>query len=381
MSVATSAGEFTLDVYKEILKTSENKNVFMSPTSILVVMAMVQAGTKNETRKQLLRGLKIKHEDQNKILQEFEGFVKVLKQGSQSVTLETANRLYPDEGKDILAEYLDAVSKHFASEVIPLDFKSNPEGSRVEINKWVEEVTRNKIKNILKEGSINQLTRLVLVNAIYFKGNWETQFKPESTKKDTFNLFGGGSIQVDMMKGEMKKVRYGVNRKLGCKVLHLPYVGTEMVMVVILPDDVNGLPTLEKSLDASSLTDLIEDVHSPTVNVSLPKFKLESSFELKETLSALGMADVFDEVKADLSGMGSDLYLSQVFHKAFVDVNEEGTEAAAATAAVNMYCSMPAPPQIFKADHPFMFMIWHYKLGVPLFIGRYVHPQSGCGEA
>ncbi|WAR07017.1 ANT3-like protein [Mya arenaria] len=216
----------------------------------------------------------------------------------------------------------------------------------------------------------------ILVVMAMVQGNWATQFKPENTKKDNFHLIGGKTATIDMMNAEMENVRYGESSEHACKVLHLPYIGEELAMIVVLPKDTDGLLKLEQSLDSPTLNKIINDVITPTVVVSLPKFKLESSFALSNTLSALGMVDVFSEAKADLSGMGKKLYVSQVFHKAFVDVNEEGTEAAAATAAVMMTFSLPPPPSEFKADHPFLFLIWNYKLNAPLFIGRYMHPPS-----
>ncbi|XP_052810598.1 leukocyte elastase inhibitor-like [Mya arenaria] len=374
--VSASANEFTLDIYKAVTESSKNDNLFIAPTSILVVMAMVQVGARNVTKDQMVAALKLKFRNEKELLEEFELFSKALNQGSRDVTLQSANKLYPDKGKDILQEYISVVSKHFGTEIEALEFSTSPEPSRMSINKWVEEFTNHKIKDLLPNGSINALTRLVIVNAIYFKGNWATQFKPENTKKDNFHLIGGKTATIDMMNAEMENVRYGESSEHACKVLHLPYIGEELAMIVVLPKDTDGLLKLEQSLDSPTLNKIINDVITPTVVVSLPKFKLESSFALSNTLSALGMVDVFSEAKADLSGMGKKLYVSQVFHKAFVDVNEEGTEAAAATAAVMMTFSLPPPPSEFKADHPFLFLIWNYKLNAPLFIGRYMHPPS-----
>ncbi|KAH3729958.1 leukocyte elastase inhibitor-like [Dreissena polymorpha] len=367
----SSASTFSLDLYKHVVSHNPNDNMFMSPSSIFVVMTMVQTGAKNETRKQMISTLRFRSNDQQMILADAEQFVKVLNKGSDHVTLKIANRLYPNSDKHILEDYIKAAVKHLASDVTYVDFISNPEGSRQEINKWVEEVTNEKIKNLLPSGSINTLTRMVVANAIYFKGNWATQFEPNSTTRTDFHTLDGKSVKLDMMKREMKKVLYGENKALDCKVLHMPYIGDELAMVVLLPNSVTGLLEMEKKINVEKINQCIEDVYSPTVKVSVPKFKLESSFQLSDTLSCLGMPDVFDTNKGDLSGMGKDLFVSEVFHKAFVDVNEEGTEAAAATAGTIMFFSAPPPPKIFTADHPFMFMIWHYQLKAPLFVGRY----------
>ncbi|XP_052242981.1 leukocyte elastase inhibitor-like [Dreissena polymorpha] len=370
-TMSSCASKFSLDLFQHVVSQNPHGNLFMSPSSISVVMTMVQTGARNETRNQMISTLQFQSNDQLLILADAEQFVKVLNKGSDHVILRSANRLYPNSDKGILEDYIKAVVKHFASDVKNVDFKLNPEGSRQEINKWVEEVTNEKIKNLLPSGSINSLTRMVIANAIYFKGNWAIQFEPKSTKKSDFHTLDGKSLKIDMMKREMKKVRYGENTALDCKVLHLPYIGDEMAMVVLLPNTVTGLLEMEKRINVKKINQCIEDVYSPTVKVSVPKFKLESSLQLSDTLSALGMPDVFDANKSDLSGMGKDLFVSEVFHKAFVDVNEEGTEAAAATAGTIVFFSAPPPPKIFTADHPFMFMIWLYPLKAPLFVGRY----------
>ncbi|KAH3729957.1 leukocyte elastase inhibitor-like [Dreissena polymorpha] len=378
--MSSSASKFSLDLFQHVVSHNPHGNLFMSPSSIFVVMTMVQTGARNETRNQMISTLQFQSNDQQSILADAEQFVKVLNKGSDHVVLRSANRLYPNSDKSILEDYIKAVVKHFASDVKNVDFISNPEGSRQEINKWVEEVTDEKIKNLLPSGSINALTRMVVANAIYFKGNWATQFEPKSTTKTDFHTLDGKALKIDMMKREMKKVRYGESTVLDCKVLHMPYIGDEMAMVILLPNTVTGLLEMEKKMNVQKMNQCIEDVSSPTVIVTVPKFKLESSFQLSDTLSALGMPDVFDANKADLSGMGKDLFVSKVFHKAFVDVNEEGTEAAAATAATIMRRSMPAPPRTFTADHPFMFMIWHYQLKAPLFVGRFTGHETEAAQ-
>ncbi|XP_052242990.1 leukocyte elastase inhibitor-like [Dreissena polymorpha] len=306
------------------------------------------------------------------ILEDAEQLVKVLNKENNHVILKSANRLYSNRDKSILEDYIQAAVKYFAADVKSVDFTSNPEGSRQEINKWVEEVTNEKIKNMLPSGTIDTLTRMVVANAIYFKENCSRPFETRRTKKANFHTLGGQSVKVAMMQRTMHYPRFGENKDFNCRVLQLPYIGDEMAMVVLLPKTVDGLLEMEKSIDLVTLNQCIKnETFAPNFEVFIPKFKIESSLQLSGTLSALGMPDVFDESKADLSGMGKeDLFVSEVFHKAFVNVNEEGTEAAAGSGLL-VLCM-----EYFKADHPFMFMIWRYQLNAPLFVGRFTGPTS-----
>lgn len=367
--------EFTMNIYKYVVVSQTSSNVFMSPSSMMVVLTMLHVGARNNTKDQMTKVLKLTRMKNTDVLQHMETFVNTLKRGSKSVTLSAANRLFPHKDKTILEDYVSLVRKHFSADVKLMDYTTKAEEARQEINQWVEGETNSKIKNLLPGGSLNSLTAMVVVNAIYFKGNWATQFEPRFTKKSDFTKLNSDRVQVDMMSRRMKKVKYGENRQLACKILELPYEGEDLCMIVVLPNTNDGLPALEKQLTLKVIRSLVSSVHPGTVDVSLPKFKLETSLELKAALSALGMGDLFDQGSADLSGMGRDLYVSQVFHKAFVDVNEEGTEAAAATAAVIMKRSIQLTLD-FNADHPFMFMIWDHRLDVPLFIGRLADPAN-----
>lgn len=228
---------------------------------------------------------------------------------------------------------------------------------------------------MLTPESINEFTVLVVVNAIYFKGDWADKFDAIDTSKRPFHTTATKTVTVDMMFKEFKKTKYDQIDELDCSVLVLPYKGKELSMLILLPNKVDGLPALEKRLTAANLMEISSTIFPTDVDVSLPKFKLESTFQLSDCLAELGMSDVFSD-KADLSGMSqSGLYVSDVIHKAYVDVNEEGTEAAAATAAVVSFNSMPIK-RTFRADHPFLFVLQDNRSGVPLFIGRFVAPPS-----
>ena len=373
--LSESFNEFSLDLYKN-LAAKDGDNLFMSPSSVMVVMAMVRAGARGNTDSQMKKTLKLDKIQEKDIHQLFEGFVKSMKKESDNYTLTVANRLYPHVDKTIIESYLKTVENHFITEIKPLDYTTDPDGSRIEINKWVEQETKSKIKDLLAPGVITPLTALVVVNAIYFKGDWANQFDKETTSKQAFYVSASKSIKVDMMFKKFKKTKYGRIENLDCSVLSLPYKGEELSMLILLPNKKDGLGFLEKHLTAKELINMDASIRPTTVDVSLPKFKLESSFQLKDCLSELGMPEVFHPDKADLSGMsGMQLFVSHVVHKAYVDVNEEGTEAAAATAAVIMKRSKPITHR-FEADHPFVFVIWDDRVKIPLFVGRVVSPPG-----
>uniref|UniRef100_A0A674J8X8 Serpin B6 n=1 Tax=Terrapene triunguis TaxID=2587831 RepID=A0A674J8X8_9SAUR len=254
-----------------------------------------------------------------------------------------------------------------------LDFSRAAEDSRKHINAWVEEKTEGKIQNLLAQGVIDSMTRLVLVNAVYFKGNWATQFNKDRTVKGEFKINKHETKPVQMM---FKKAKFNMSYIVDfqTKILDLPYVDNETSMIILLPDKIQDNST---ELTYEKFIEWInpEMMDNSEVEVCLPRFKLEQAYDLKPVLKSMGMADAFDGNKVDLSGMSAsnDLVLSEVVHKSFVEVNEEGTEAAAATAAViNMRCALIVPR--FTADHPFLFFIRHNKTGNILFYGRFCSP-------
>ncbi|KAK3606706.1 hypothetical protein CHS0354_013549 [Potamilus streckersoni] len=373
--LAISINEFAFDLYQQIGASSAD-DIFLSPFSISTVMSMVYLGSKGETAKQMSRTLKM--ENMPKIIHEkFEEYIKLIKAENTNVTLTTANRLYPHTGKEILDEYIMTCFKHYKTDVVPADYAERASDVEKEINSWIEKETKGKIKNLIPSGSLSPLTVLVLVNAIYFKGDWAMKFKPENTVVQPFYKLDGDAAKVYMMKSRMERTWYGEDQSLDCKALQLPYKGEDLYMLVLLPNKMDGLPALESKLSMTTLKLIQNNMSSGLVEVSLPKFKIEASFELSKVLSKLGMSDVFDENKADLSGMTNqkNVYLSQVFHKAFVEVNEEGTEAAAATGAVIKKRSLPVMHS-FDADHPFLFLIMDKRSGVILFLGRLVAPTA-----
>ena len=292
--------------------------------------------------------------------------------------IHIANALWGEMTQPFQQPYLDTIGKFYKTGgLFPVDFKNNPEAARQEINAWVEKQTADKIKGLLGPGSVNNNTRLVLTNAIYFLGNWTEPFKPAATSEQDFSVSVGKKVKSPLMH-QVHKFRYYANRSL--QVLELPYKGGDLSMLVLLPLEADGLSAVESGLSAAGIGRLHASLQPEDVEVYLPKFKLETSYELNGPLEALGMKRAFVAGQADFSGMdgGTGYFsLSQVFHKAFVDVNERGTEAAAAT-AVHVLGAAAVPPHqfVFRADHPFLFLICDNQSGSILFLGRMMEPKG-----
>uniref|UniRef100_A0ACB8FCN1 Leukocyte elastase inhibitor n=1 Tax=Sphaerodactylus townsendi TaxID=933632 RepID=A0ACB8FCN1_9SAUR len=295
--------------------------------------------------------------------------------------LKVANRLYGEKTYNFLQDFLVSTQKLYGAELSPVDFQNAAADVRKQINQWVEEQTEGKILDLLPEDSLDGMTRLVLVNAIYFKGSWAEQFREEDTKETPFRPNKKEKKTVKMMYMK-KKLPFRYIPECKCRVLELPYKGEELSMIILLPDDIEdnstGLEQLEKQLTLANLQEWTQPRKMSSFNdvhLHFPKFKLEESYDLKSSLRALGVLDVFDSGKANLSGMSGsrDLYVSKVFHKSFIEVNEEGTEAAAATGLVANCYSLPIEED-FNADHPFLFFIRQNPTNSILFFGRFVSP-------
>ena len=258
-------------------------------------------------------------------------------------------------------------------------FRGNSSEVSRHINKWVEDQTHQKIKNILPSGAVSELTRLVLVNAIYFKGDWSRKFNRDLTDDKDFHVTDTNTIRVPMMKMSKAKMMYGVNQDLDCQALELPYVGDSLTMTILLPDPKITLQQLVTNLRVEHLMDTAEKfrMKSLEVDIWLPRFHLDEELSLAEVLAKMGVRDLFSERAADLSAMNGrkDLFISKALHKAFIEVNEEGSEAAAATAVV---ANMRSAPMSFKfhADHPFLFFIRDTGTGSILFLGSVVKPSK-----
>ncbi len=366
---------FALDLYSRL--KDEDGNLFFSPYSISVALAMTYAGARENTAQQMSQTLRFSLDPQrlHAAFEKLEARLEAL-QEEGNVQLEIANSLWPHKGYPILEEYTGLMKKYYGVEIASVDYAADTEAARRIINEWVEEKTKDKIKDMIGPGVLDALTRLVLVNAIYFKGNWADQFEEDLTKDAPFHLLSGESIQVPMMK---QQETFGYAEHEDLQILQMPYAGDEVSMLVLLPKKEDGLADLQSVLKEESLEEWIRSIRKTEVLVFLPKFRVTSQFRLDEALASMGMPDAFDPNKADLSGIDgepSKLYIGAVIHKAFVDVNEEGTEAAASTAVGFNLASVPEPVPTFRADHPFTFVIRDNNTGSILFMGRIVDPAK-----
>ncbi|XP_016089915.1 leukocyte elastase inhibitor-like [Sinocyclocheilus grahami] len=376
--------QFSLNLFKKISGGNTSKNVFYSPISISSALAMVLLGAKGNPAVQMFKVIShiyTPHVKEDQIHSSFNKLMSELKKPGAPYVLSLANRLYGEQSYQFVEKYLNDTKTYYKAELEEVDFKKKSEAARVNINKWVEKNTQEKIKNLLPRGSVNDATKLVLVNAIYFKGNWEKKFPKEATSDGQFKMNKTQTKPVKMMHQE-SKFPLAFIPEMNSQVLELPYVGKNLSMLIILPnkiqDETTGLQKLEKALTYEKLMEWTKPskMLRQEVEVSLPRSKMEETYDMKSLLISMGMEDVFDGQKVNLSGMSpnNDLVLTEVIHKAFVEVNEEGTEAAAATATVGFTTSMPLDPKTFIADHPFIFFIRHNPSNSILFYGRFCSP-------
>ncbi|RXN26575.1 leukocyte elastase inhibitor-like protein [Labeo rohita] len=370
---------FALDLYQALSANNAEKNMFFSPLSISAALSMVYLGARGETANEIAKVLSFSSVCD--VHSHFETLTSTINSPSASYILKLANRLYGEKTFSFLSEYLDSSLKLYHAELQAVDFTGASEESRQLINKWVEEQTENKIKDLLKPGVIDGLTRLVLVNAIYFKGNWKHMFEEKGTKEMAFKINQNETRPVQMMYQE-ESFPFRSIPEDNLKVLELPYKNEQLSMLILLPnesqDGSDPLLKLESALTLDKLLDWTRKEQMATwmdIRVHLPKFKLEVDSSLSAILQKMGMSSLFQEAKADLTGMSSKggLFLSEVVHKAFVEVNEEGTEAAAATAGFTFLSARIS--ESFTADHPFMFFIRHNPTNSILFLGKFRGPS------
>ena len=381
-NVSAGNNRFAADLYRQLASDPDyaGQNIFFSPYSISSALAITYEGARGTTADEIQSVL---HLPQNETLRRsgFAGLDAALNSGDENYTLRTANALWAEETYPFLPEYVDTAARWYGANTTNLDLAGDSEGSRQTINRWVEEKTEDRIRDLLPAGSIDSMTRLVITNAIYFKGTWVKQFDPAETTEEEFRVAPGETVQVQMMHRTDEDAIYGYTETGTLQVLRMPYAhadGTELSMLVLLPREDN-LTAAEEALDAETLANLRDSMTDRRVRVVFPKFTLETEYSLPRALAAMGMPTAFS-YDADFSGMdGTDmLFISEVIHKAFVDVSEEGTEAAAATAVVvNLKC---APGEdttpVFRADHPFVFVIVEEDSGTILFAGRVANPEG-----
>ena len=355
----------------------QSGNLFFSPESISTALAMAYAGARGSTASEMAKTLHFTLPP-DKLHPAMGALLRDLNAAHEGYQLSVANALWAQQGYTFLDDFLSLLKTDYGAGLNQVNFKGATEAARLTINQWVEQKTQDKIKDLLQPGALRSDTRLVLTNAIYFKGDWETQFDKAQTKSEDFHLSPAQAATTPLMHREG---RFSYFDGGTFQILEIPYKSKELSMIVFLPKDAGGLSALEQSLTGSNLQQWLGKLASvPKVIVTMPKFKMTQQFELGSTLSAMGMPQAFSG-SADFSGMTGhrDFAISEVIHKAYVDVNEEGTEAAAATAVTMRALAMRAPegpPPVFRADHPFVFMIRDNRSASILFMGRMADPRS-----
>lgn len=372
-SLVAGNNAFAIDLYSRL--KDGGGNVFFSPYSISGCLAMVYAGARGGTEKQMAQVLYFTG-GQEQVSRSFGGLQQQLNaaQKKGEIQLKIANGLWGQEGHPWLPAFLKTAQDQFDARLTQVDFATAAESAGQQINDWVSDKTKGKITNLIPPGLLNHMTRLVLVNAIYFKGNWIHQFKKAATHPAPFFITADRQAQTPLM--NLTEI-FSYAESDSWQLLEMRYIGNDVSMVVLLPKEKDGLNDLEASLTPEKLSDWLGKEHPQKVNVFFPKFKMTQQFNLTQTLEAMGMTAPFSR-QSDFSGMDGthDLFISAVVHKAYVDVNEEGTEAAAATGAAIAARAVhaPQPVPVFRADHPFIFLIRDTHSGSILFLGRMMDP-------
>jgi serpin B len=369
---------FAFELYQAL--KGEEGNLFYSPYSISMALAMTYAGARGETAEQMADTLHFILE-QEKLHPAFNWLdTELASRGEgaegkdeEGFRLNIVNAIWGQKDYEFLSEFLDVLAENYGAGMRILDFINETEQSRVAINDWVSNQTEGRIEDLIPPGAIDALTRLVLTNAIYFNAAWENPFDEDITADGPFYLLDGGQVSVPMMK---QTEWFGYTEGEGYQAVQLPYDGNELSMVILLPEAGN-FQAFEEGLQAQQVCDIISDLQTTGVTLTMPKFEFDSEFSLADTLAGMGMPIAFSGA-ADFSGMtGSpDLFISEVIHKAFVSVDEAGTEAAAATAVIMRMSAAPGLPVEVTIDHPFIFLIRDIETDAILFVGRVLNPGA-----
>lgn len=380
--------DFAADLYRQLSSKADGGNLFFSPHSIGTILTLTADGAREQTAKEMLQVLQLQAEldgtgaaDLRDVQAATAALHKLLTGRNDKTELAVANALWVDAGMPLRKPFVDGVlSADPEASFENVDFRNDFEAGRAKINDWTESNTAGRIKDLLAPGTLDALTRLVLTNAVYFKGDWAEKFDANRTRDADFTLADGKKIKTPLMTGTVAAGYADLDSYL---ILDLPYAGEKLSLLVILPDEADGLPALEQKLNLDWLAKGVASLRRRAVQVALPKFKMETEYALNDALSEMGMPTAFNPAAANLTGLtdsseGSQLYISAVVHKAFVEVNEEGSEAAAATAvvaAVGGFSPNPAPA-MFIANRPFAFAIRHRESGQLLFLGRLSQPTT-----
>ncbi|XP_004638330.1 plasminogen activator inhibitor 2 [Octodon degus] len=407
---------FALNLFKHLAKTSPTQNLFLSPWSISSTMALVYLGSRGDTEDQMAKVLQfnkvgdhdaatgrpenftgchfsqqiqketypeaiLKTQGRDKVHSSFRSLSSAINARTGNYSLESVNKLFGEKSMKFKQEYIELSKKYYSTEPQDVDFQKCTEEARKEINSWVNTQTKGKIPHLLPEGSVSEMTKMVLVNTVYFKGKWKTPFEKKLDRLYPFRVNSTQHIPVQMMYLR-EKLNIGYIEDLKAQILELPYAG-DVSMFLLLPNEVaeesTGLELLESEINYDTFNKWTskDTLAENDVEVYMPQFKLEEHYELKSILSSMGMEDAFNMGQANFSGMSEEdeLFLSEVFHQATVDVNEEGTVAAAGSGAIMTGRTGHGGPQ-FVADHPFLFFIMHKITKSILFFGRFSLPPN-----
>lgn len=368
--VVTGNNEFTFSLYDEI--NNEATNVFFSPYSISSALAMTYNGARETTKAEMADVMNFHKNEEilSKNFSELNSHITNL--SSKKIQLNIANSIWGQQDYGFEKRFLELNNKYYGAGVKEVNFRENYKSIRKDINKWVEDKTQEKIKDLIKKNMLDPMTRMVLVNAIYFNGKWEYPFDEKDTHEDVFYVYAECETKVDFMRRQVSLKYYEDDL---AQAIEIPYSGKSLSMMVILPKERYGMEQLEEKLDEELYDSYQNSMTTKKVKLTLPKFKITEDYELNDPLKNLGMESAFGK-NADFSGMTGkkDLYISNVVHKSFVEVNEEGTEAAAATGVVMRKTSVNLDKKEFKADHPFIFFIKDNQHDTILFMGRIMNP-------
>ena len=369
---------FALDIYQTL--SAQDGNLILSPFSISLALVMTYAGARGETESQMADTLHFDlpqgqlHPAFNALDQDLAARGEVKSDEEKPFQLNIANAVWAEQTYPFLQEFLDVIASNYGAGIRLANFVNQFESVRIEINDWVFDQTEEKIKDLLPEGVLSSDTRMVLVNAIYFKADWLSQFDAADTFEAPFHLLDGTEVSANMMNQATFMPYYQGD---GFQAVELPYAGDTAAMDILVPDEGN-FEAFESSLDGDLFNETINGLQPASLQLSLPKFTFESSFSLSDALKSMGMLDAFDPDIANFSGMTekNDLFISDVIHKAFVAVDEEGTEAAAATAVIMDVTSAMMSDITLTIDRPFIFIIRDKPSGQILFIGRVLNPLN-----
>ena len=366
-SLVDSLNKFSFDFYQKISENKED-NIFFSPYSIFVALSMAYEGAHGNTATQMYNILNFLQND-SETQGSFGKIYNLLNQKQEGYKISTANAFWIQQKYPFLTEYISLLQNYYMAEANELDFSKNVEAART-INTWIENQTNGKIKDVIDPSALSVFTRLVLTNAIYFKGLWENPFDSKYTTKIDFKLDSSKTVKVDMM--SLSDCFFNYTETDDLQILKMPYEGNDLSMLVILPKE-NNISIADSSLNTLNIEDWNSRFDEIKINIDIPKFKFKTEYNLNNVLTKMGMVDAFSEIDADFSGMDGtkSLFISDILHKAFVEVNEEGTEAAAATAVI---VTTSAITNTFNADHPFVFLIQHEETGAILFMGKIMSP-------